>query len=174
MTRRDILVVTVRLFAVAIVLYTVRGFPTSLAALNFAPAETPVTSTFVVGVHVALILIAAALWKFPNGVAAMLLPSSAAEETTFPWSQDKVIETASVVIGLFYLAYALSDLIYWFSFFVAWSKLEPGAFHLNAEQWAGIITTIFEVGLALYLVFGSQGVVRLVRATRYAGRTSSN
>lgn len=173
MTRHELLVVTIRLFAIALVLYTIRGFPTSLDALSVGP-ETPVTSTLVVTVHLALLLVAVALWKFPAGVAALILPTSGAGTPGISWSQESVVETASIVIGLFYLAYAVSDLIYWFSFCVAWSKLEPGTFHLDASQWAGIITTIFEVVIALYLILGSRGVARLVRITRYGGRTSSN
>ena len=51
MTRQGMLVVAIRLFSVAIILYSVPALSVSLAALNFAPAETPVTSTIVVGVH---------------------------------------------------------------------------------------------------------------------------
>ena len=175
MTRTEALVVAVRLFAIAIVLYSIRAFPGSLAAVSFAPIEAPMTTTVLVGIHLAMIVLAVGLWKYPYGAAALLLPPpSGTTEEKLPWTQDSAIETSCIVIGLFYLTYAISDLMYWISFLVAWSRLAPGEFRPNAEQVAGMFTTLIEVVLALFLIVRASGVARVIRKVRYAGQKSSN
>jgi hypothetical protein len=144
--------------------------------LALSAAQTPddLGITVVVVSHVALILLAVALWKFPFGVASLLLPK-AETQPSLPWSQQQVIETASVLIGLFYMFYAVSDLLYWFSYSVAAGALgDPQTPPLAADQWASIITTVAEVAISFLLIFGASGVARFIHATRYAGKLPSN
>jgi len=173
MTRHETLAVAVRLFAVALVLLTLRDVPATILALN----QTPTNAGFVIVVasHIAVILVAVGLWKFPFGVAALLLPQHASEAPGLPWSQKQAIETASIVIGFFYAFYALSDLLYWITYGVAVAALdEVHAPPLTADQWAGTITTVAEVVMALTLIFGASGVARFIQAIRYAGKLPSN
>lgn len=173
MTRYEALAAAVRLFAVGLVLLTIRDVPTAILMLTQAPTSSGIV--IVVASHIALILVAIALWKFPFGIAALLLAREAAETSQVPWSQQHVIETASIVIGLFYMFYAASDLLYWITYGIAAAGLdEPQALPLTADQWAGIITTVAEVALSLALLFGASGVARFVHATRYAGKLPSD
>jgi hypothetical protein len=171
MTRHEALAVAVRLFAIGLVLFTVRAFPGSLFALSYVQADESWRIGALLVVDAVVILVAVALWKFPFGIASLLLPRTESYPS-LPWTQESAISTASIVIGLFYLTYAFSDLLYWFVFVVAASNSD-GGLRLEADQWAGIIATPLEAGLALFLIFGAKGVARLVHAARY-GTKSSN
>jgi len=166
MTRNEALAVAVRLFALVVILWSLRSIPASWSTLSYSQADNIPGVAFVIFTHVLLILIGVALWRFPQGISALLLPKPSGTAPTIPWSQEATIELASIVIGLFYLTYAISDLLYWLPFLIASANMEGGV-RLDADQWASIIATPLEAAVALVLIFGSRGVARLIRSARY-------
>lgn len=172
MSRQELLVVMIRLFALGLFLLTLRNVPSALINMQGVEGLPSSAIAFVIVTHVGILFVATALWRFPYGVSALLLPTVNRTVSSFSWSQSDVVETGSIVIGLFYALYALSDLVYWVSYLIAFGAINAPDTFLVPDQWAGVITTVVESGLALYLIFGATGISRFVQATRSAGRTA--
>jgi len=167
MSKRELLAVAVRLFAIGVALLILRSVPGSIAAIE---AESP-WGHWVLGASYAVFaLIAWALWQFPFAVAALLLPKEDAPLSVVPWSRQDAVETGSIIIGLFYLYYALSDSVYWLVFCISLANYEGGSVDITPEHWAGIVTTVFEVMAAFFLIFGARHMARFIHVVRYAGK----
>src|SRR6188768_3774422 len=104
------------------------------------------------------IVTCAVLWFFPATIAKKLLPS--ATDTDLPRSPVALIEwqTLGVIcIGIWALTRAIPDAIYWMTFYSMSESVDYSFSILNAEQKASIITTVAELAIGLWLVFGAKG-----------------
>ena len=71
------------------------------------------------------------------------------------------------LLGIWVLANALPDAFYWGTMFVVTRQFDSGTFEWGHENVAGIVATIIELILAIWLIFGSSGVRRLIERYRY-------
>lgn len=163
MTKRELLTVAIRLFAVCVALYIVRSVPTTVLALESAQGEPSAGPWVIAATYAVVFTILFICWRFPLALAALLLPKPDASAEVVPWSQHGAIETATIIIGLFYFYYAISDLVYWVAFWVAYTNYKDAIAPLAPDQWASVVTTIFEVILAVALVFGARRIASFIR-----------
>lgn len=169
MTKRELLSVAVRLFAIGVALTIVRSIPGTALAIESAQVERSVGPWLIAATYLLSIIVAFVCWRFPLAVAAILLPKADANVELLPWSQQDAIETGMILIGVFYFFYALSDLVYWIAFWAAYTNYEDAIAPIAPDQWASIVTTLFEVIIAAALMFGARRAAFLIHSIRHAG-----
>ena len=83
-------------------------------------------------------------WKFAYQLAYYFLPTIDEEEPETVRPYKDIETTAMTIIGIFVLAYAIPDAIYWFTFKIQTSNLNID-FNLNDPQFlAPIVATAIE------------------------------
>ena len=169
MTNAQIVAVGVRLFCIWLAIYVLRdlaGFWTvgSAGYLDVGPA--------IVGVLIAAAVIAA-LWIFPLTIARKLLPKAARDE---PVAQpvDQVERAGFSLLGLWLLTQALPALFYYAVMVYEYARPDVRP-ELRAENVAGLLHTVAQLAIGLWLLFGARGLLGLLRWARTAGiREPSN
>lgn len=172
MSREDIIAVASRLFAVYLFLSALR-----MAAAAFSVQGPSESLEFLLLWHGAMVLptlaIAALLWFFPLTVARRLLPvmKQAPPPVTVPGSL--ALALALTVLGLWLLATALPDTVYWLTWYVQMRDISA-PMEVMPDQTAGMAATAAEVLLGLWLVLGSRGLSAVVTRLRFAGSEKAN
>lgn len=168
LSREDVVAVASRIFAVFVLVWTLR-----MASAFFATgpaADWTVWEVSLVSLSFfASLGLAALLWYFPLTVARKLLPvmkDSGPDRSTGPSHLELL---AFSILGAWVLAGALSDATYWFAFALVTNGSEYGEVQLGAENIASIWTTVIELLIGFFLLFGARGLVALLRHLRYAG-----
>jgi len=109
----------------------------------------------------------ALLWLFPFSIANKLLPTPGAVKDERPVSAVEWQVLAFVGVGLWVLAQALPDALYWvtLSHMMSQSDLTVGS-SLSADQKASIVATVAELAIGTYLLLGSKGLAAFVHGLR--------
>lgn len=166
MSREDIIAVASRLFAVFLLLFTLK----TVAGGYFAADLQGQGSGFLLRVSVfvlAALAIAALLWFFPLAVAHKLLPVMREPRPLVNAGSTVALELGLTLIGFWVLAFGLVDLSYWIVL-LAYSGTADFSLYLVApEQKASAAATIVELAIAVGLILGSRGISRLVYRIRY-------
>lgn len=168
MTREDFVAISARLFAVFLVVLAVRmggGLLQGLeeigswggAAVIFSFTSLPV------------LMAAALLWFFPLTVARNVLPVLKHPAPALSADAKAIEEVGVTLIGIWLVAVALSDALYWVVFFVVSGQINHPSFELTPDQKAGAIVTALELLIGLWLVLGVKGIVGAIRRFRGAG-----
>lgn len=165
MSREDLIAVAARIFAVFLLVTVVRSFPSTIALLD---QEGPRPSLVLVGFVLASSLaVCAFLWFFPLTVARKLLPVMSEPRSETAMSGSVALSVGLTLLGVWVLAYALPDSVYWATLFLLTRQVDGGYFEWGHEQIANIVTTVAELLLAVWLIFGSSGVKRLILRYRH-------
>ncbi len=104
-------------------------------------------------------LVALFLWLFPMMVSSFILKPEI-DQQIVPMNSHAVLTVLTLAIGLFYFFYAISDSIYWLTF---WKISEGsqnyiGELHLGVENQASMITTAVELVVSLALVVKARSI----------------
>ena len=166
-TREDVIAVATRLFAVFLVVTTIRAIAQSANPLFGEDLPLPFL-LLALSLYLATILVAALLWFFPLSVARKLLPVARDSATVPAVSHPTFPALAFSVLGGWVLASALSDSVYWLVFFV-YSERAGVDYSVSPDYVASMVATGAELLIGVYLLFGSQGFVGLLHRFRYAG-----
>lgn len=160
MSREDVIAVAVRLFAIFLFITLLRFFAGMMTLHQVSPLLVWVVP--VVGVA-----ICALLWFFPLSIARKLLPVMREPRSEAGMDGSMALSVGLTLLGVWLLATALPNATYWLSLFVL--SRQSSGYHLDwgPEQMASIATTIAELVLAVWLVFGSAGIRRLILRFRY-------
>ncbi|HWX27327.1 MAG TPA: hypothetical protein VNZ53_07800 [Steroidobacteraceae bacterium] len=154
MTPHQILALCSRLAALIWGLYTLSSMPRYFIRLDHPPVDNRATVLTLVGVQIAACVF---LWLFSTTVAQKLLPLKedviAAPSRVVDWQILGV-----VCVGLWGLIRAIPDAMYWTIILQTWLTADYGLTALTIAQKARIASTILELGLALWLVFGARRV----------------
>jgi hypothetical protein len=159
----------IRLVALIWVLYTVSHLHGLFAYMNSSSGVS--INKGVIWLFAGLqIATCAVLWVFPATIAKKLLPSSADTASSKPPSTLIEWQTFGVVcIGIWALARAIPDAIYWVTFYGMTLNSSYGYSDLNVEQKASMITTVVELIIGMWLVFGARGLANALLKLRTAG-----
>lgn len=169
MTPQQILVVAVRLFAIFWFFVSIDHLMTAVRTLNrFGPDEF---ATFNVLLPILELSVCAFLWFFPSTLSRRLLPggespSEAPGPVLLEWQAMLI-----AVLGLWMLAYAISDATYWITYIFAYTSSGP-KYQLDdvlVDQWPYIAATIVELGIAGWLLLGAPKVAALLLRLRESG-----
>ena len=168
MTSAQIVGLGVRLFAIWLVVSLLRHIP-GIWRFNVSDAAGGDSSTNVVIVVVAVLILAlaAAIWFFPLTVANKLIPrSTRTDHIHVPIEQAESIGFS--LLGLWVLTNSVPDSFYWI--FMAFQASRPNSIlELRASEYSYMVATAVEVILGIWLLFGAQGLRRLLRWARTAG-----
>ena len=169
MKQELIVAVAIRLFAVVLafksvqlIVYLVSNFDT-VDHRNLPPAVELVFESLALA-------LAYLLWRFPLTIARTLLPTPPQQEATDTSAQE-LLTAGVTLIGFWYTAQAIADLVFWIGFFSNMNSFGLRYQDLNPDQKGGFIATFFELAMGIWLMFGSRGLVGLVRWSRQAGTT---
>lgn len=115
------------------------------------------------------LLTCAALLLFPATIATMLLPSLRSTKAPAP-SQPFEWQTLGIVcVGLWVLSRAVPDAFYWATYYFAAGRSGLDDFASDPQHLAGIVATIVEVTVGLWLTLGGKGIAAILLAVRTAG-----
>lgn len=160
MSREDLIAVAARIFAVFLLITIARSVPSAIALVG---QDGPRPSLVLVGLVLASSLAACAvLWFFPLTIARKLLPAMREPRSEAAMSGSVALSVGLTLLGIWVLAYALPDTIYWTTLFLLTRRAGSPYFEWGPEQIASIATTVAELVLAAWLVFGSSGIKRLI------------
>lgn len=165
MSREDLVAVAARMFAVFLFVTLIRYLP-SAAVLIHQEGSRKYMLVLVL-VLVFSFSVCAILWFFPLTIARKLLPVMREPRSETAMSGSITLSVGITIIGLWLLTSALPDMIYWSTIFVMTRQFNAGYFTWQYEQIAKITSTVMELVLAIWLIFGSSGIKRLIYKFRY-------
>jgi hypothetical protein len=166
MQREHFVAVAIRLFAIFVVIYTLR-YGASLLPFVGSSEAARATWTFFAFFAIPPLLTAAILWLFPLSLARALLPKGTATETKTAWSIADVQIVALSVLGVWVLATALPDVFHWVVYGHLMTKYQLG--ELSPENMGNIWATAIELVIGFWLVFGAKGISGIISIARTAG-----
>jgi hypothetical protein len=165
MSREDIIAVATRLFAVFLALASIRY---ASQAVAFLDGEHLRRTVWFLAETLLPLIVALPLWFFPLTVAHKLLPVMRGDKKAISSETTPLIEVGCTLLGLWLLAAAISDVVYW-SLFLFIVSHQSHDYTLSAENIGAIITTIIEFAVALWLLLGYRGILETIRRFRTAG-----
>jgi hypothetical protein len=112
--------------------------------------------------------VAFVLWKFPFTISRFIY-SPNNDLKSEAWSKDEVYIAGFVIVGVYCLYNALSDIIYWGLYLIALNRYDRNFEAIGALEISSMITTVFEFALALVLILGASGLKNILYKIRYAG-----
>jgi hypothetical protein len=160
MSREDAISVAVRVFAIFLLVTVVRTIPWTLALIDqVEPKPSLVLVWLLSGLSLAL---CAYLWFFPLTVARKLLPAMREPRSETAMNGSVALTVGLTLLGVWVLAYALPDAIYWVTLFLLSRQIDAGPIEWQHEQIANMIATAGQLALAVWLIFRSSGIKRLI------------
>jgi hypothetical protein len=165
MTATQVIALGVRLFSVWLFVYVVRNVP---GMWQYNSLEADSSANLVVAI-VACVLFAvvAVLWLFPLTVANKLLPQTLHEDRiNLPLEQVQAVGFS--LIGLWVLTNAIPSALYWV--LMSYYGAKPNSLlHLSAKEYSLIASTVLELVLGIWLLFGAKGLLGILRRACSAG-----
>jgi hypothetical protein len=165
---RQIIIVCLRLLALVWLLYALNHSYGLFVYANNG-AELALSKSTVAFFAVLQVATCAVLWLFPASIAAMLLPSVSANHEASPSNPVQWQTLGLICVGFWGLSRSIPDVVYWVTFLNMLPASEGSYSLLSAEQNAGIISTVVELGIGLWLVFGAKGFAAFLFRVRTAG-----
>ena len=167
MTKEQIVALAVKLFAVFLFIYSFRmvSFIVPINYIEDISASAWVIAGSLVVIFICIVLL---LWFFPLLIARKLMPSDEIKEGEAIASIKDLDVIAFSILGLWLLATAVPDMIYWI---LTWSVIlskELGD-AMVTDQVISTIVTGFELIMGFWLLLGAKGLRGLLRRMRYAG-----
>ena len=161
-SREDYVAVAVRLFSIYLLLTAMR---LGLVAVTQAGDGESFALPALAGA-IPLLGIAALLWSFPLTVARKLLPLAREPRPPLTLPANEIEALAFGAIGLWLLASALHDGVYYLGMAFAMNRAEYEDVAWSAQQLAGIAATVFEIMLGVALLLGARGLQLLLHRLR--------
>lgn len=158
--------VAIRLFSIGLFVYALTTVVSLISIVSYS--ETVPIISYII--PASLFLIAILLWFFPFSALANLTRGFQIDlDKERDYSFDEVANFLIVILGLYFLYHAISDVVYWALLlqFTASSNL-PGV-EISADQKANIGATVIEAIMAFYLIMGRRGILKLLKIVRTGG-----
>ncbi len=171
MSREDCVAVGSRLFAIFLLITLLRSFLPSMAALR----EQHDTATLMLSLVVLAfgLAVCVVLWRFPLMIARRLLPVMKEPRSESHMDASTTLSVGLTLLGFWALIYALPDAFYWSTIFLLTRGEQSRYFAWSHEQVGGIVSTLLQLILALWMIFGSTGIRRLLARYRYGRHDSA-
>ncbi len=166
MQREQLVAVAIRVFAIFIVIYTIRYGASLLPIIESSDPVSASRAFFGFSV-VPPLLAAAILWLFPLSLARGLLPKVSAFEPNGALGAGDIQVVALAVLGVWVLGSAIPDVFYWVIFIYFTNKSGIGP--LTPERMGNVAATIVELGVGFGLLFGARGISGIIKLARTAG-----
>jgi hypothetical protein len=171
MDKKEVVAVGVRLFAIALVIYSFRTLPD---VVIYSVGERYQTAAYmIIGLLVFVVILATILWKFPLTVAGSIIPKTPDSESKASWDPRDLLTVGLILLGVYFLYLVISDSIYWF--FVWQSRQSMGGIgtEMTVAQKASMVATVVELLVAVWLIMGARGICNVIWHLRNAGHGPS-
>lgn len=183
MNRNEVTATAVRILALVIFLY---GLKELLPAIfTYLDKVSTIKNTHslrfyagisaVAGISIGTLLIAPLLWFFPYTAASVILPKEKVKSQEYKWNNESVVSCGLIILGIYFLYYVIVDVVYWVYIMnypittTYGSVTEYTPKTLSANDRALIVATVVELLLSVFLIFGSNGISRLIIKIRGRG-----
>ncbi len=168
MTPHQVVVVCIRLVALVWLLYVVNH---SYGLFAYVSSNTSVALNKSVVWFFALLQIATSgvMWFFATSIAAWLLPSLRPTQSTTPPALVQWQTLGVICVGLWSLSRSIPDTVYWVTFYNMAESTGVSTDSLSAEQKASFFSTVVELVLGLWLLFGAKGFAAFLYKARTVG-----
>ena len=166
MKLEHIVALIIRLFAIVIAIYALHNGVTD--GPYFYQQGWHITSYAFVSLMLLLVLIAIYLWFFPLTVTNKLLSfqkHSHSEKQPINYEQFQFV--AFTLLGIYLLFNVVSDVIYWATILFISFRDSNIPIELSLDQKGQIIATVIELIFVLFLLLGTNGIIRLLHKLRY-------
>jgi hypothetical protein len=162
MTPHQILIVAIRLLVI-FWFFSILGHAGALLTTvqNMAISSEP----FVISLAVQIVAIVL-LWLFPSTLAAKLLRAGNVPVQTSAVAFDEWRDLVFIGVGIFVLARALPDIIYWAILAAAPESTSPS---FTFDQKVGAFTSLVELAIGLVLTLGASAIASLIQRGRRVG-----
>jgi len=180
MNRNEVTATAVRILALVIFLYGLKELlPALFMYIDKASNITDTNSlsfyagmSAVVGLSVSIFIVAPLLWFFPYTTASVILPKEQLKTQEYKWNNENFLSCGLVILGVYFLYYVIVDVVYWV-YIVNYPitntygvTTEYTSKTLTANDRALIVSTVVELFLSVFLIFGSNGISRLILKIR--------
>ena len=165
MSREDFVAIAARLFSIYLLLSVIKHMPLTMQLISQDQGE--IWEFLYALVLVLGLIVCALLWFFPLTVARKLLPVMREPRSEQALDASIAMSVGLTLIGVWVMAYALVDAVYWLTLFVRTRQIDATHFEWSHDQIAGIVATAVELFIAVWLIFGSAGIKRLIYRYRY-------
>ena len=165
MSREDFVAVASRLFSIYLLFNIIRNVPGALQL--FSQDQGAAWAGLFVLVLVIGLVVCAFLWFFPLTVARKLLPVMREPRSETSIDSSVALSLGLTLIGAWILAYALVDSVYWLTLLIRTKQIDTTNFEWSHEQISGMVATVAELVISLWLIFGNSGIKRLIYKFRY-------
>jgi hypothetical protein len=170
-TPRLIVALSLRLAALVWLLHTLSHIYGLFTYLNPTSAGT-ISKSVVWSFAFLQVAACGVLWFFPSTIAGKLLPSGArADEAPSPPRLLEWQTLGVICIGLWGLSRAIPDAIYWVTFYTFNFNASFGGADLDPDQKASMVSTVVELAISCWLIFGAKGFAEVLFKIRTAGVT---
>jgi hypothetical protein len=150
MRKHEVVTVALRLLGIALLFSVLESAP-KLLAYRLQTDESG--QMFMLLTAVSEVLVAILLFRFAPALSGLLLPGAQETSPVISWNRREVLETALVVVGLYFLLRAIVDASYWAVLIVKLRHTEYGGEPLKPERIANIWSTGIELALSGMMVF---------------------
>lgn len=168
MHKTEFVAIGVRLFAIALTIYSLKNFPGMY--MYFDAQNNQSAALIYAGLFVFLVVLAILLWIFPLTVASKLIPKTASNETSISWSEKDLLVVGLILIGVYLFYHVISDSIYWLYIWNYSQSYTGMEIELNSDQKARIIGTAVEFIISLSLIFSAKGISNAIWYLRKSGK----
>ncbi|MCD9088630.1 hypothetical protein [Stenotrophomonas sp. SY1] len=165
MSREDVVAVGVRLFALFLLLLVARSFPSAIALFQQGGDQAALIT--IVLVMAASLAVCALLWFFPLSIARKLLPAMKEPRSESAMSGPVAFSVGLSLLGLWLLTRAIPEAFYWVTLVLLNRRNDAAYVAFDHDQLARIVLTVAELALAVWFIFGANGIRRLIERFRY-------
>ncbi|WP_163832875.1 hypothetical protein [Spartinivicinus ruber] len=105
--------------------------------------------------------------KFPVSIAKLLVPNSFADSPTLETDGKQIQIAGLVLLGVYILSWSVPDFFYNFLGLFYFKQFSSGDANGLSQYWVGLVITLLEMLIGLYLAIGASGIYKLIRKFRY-------
>ena len=156
MGNKQVIAVGVRILSIALIVYILKFIPTIFT--DFETGLPVWTNYYSLGFVFGVLIIAGILWTFPQSITNKIIPKDINVDE-LKIEKDSVLSLGFIILGIYFLFYTIGDMIFW-------GFVLLGGGQLGLDNKVNFLITIIELGICLFLIFGSRGVANLILKLR--------
>ena len=164
----EFVAIGLRVFAIALFLFALNQFVTVALLASSISEDIPRGVIFLgIATVVVPVVVAILIWRFPLTVAKTIVPTPS-NQSLDALDKNDLFVGATIILGLYVLAFGLVDLIYWITRFKIISDVNTQGLSSadNLETTANFYATLVEIGIGVWLILGSGYILRIIRKVR--------
>ena len=164
MNTNNIIKIALKIGAIVIVVNSLNKLPPFFDYVLYSKGSQPITASTVFGLFPCIfsLIIGCFMWFFPGQLLSNVFLRHDNEESTSV-HESIIAELLISILGLYVLTYAIPDMVYHVVFYFNYTNLDGIKGPLRPSDYAAFVTTIFEIVLGAYLIYGSKIVNNFIR-----------